>query len=298
MTAGVWFQTGVKFRGVLQPIDDVFRGLFAQGQPGLHLSAYLGVAEAFSDELLATGFIFRGTIEGYLGYQDDVWRRKKVGNLVKSDIYKNLEFSINTKWSFGGVPVELSGHIRKDRSSLRVYIQSLTMDDLRKLFNSLTGSHLEPTEQDIKLKDLTLGISEGRIALYGEVCVDGRQVAKAEVLVTVDGLRITSSVDDLDISDGVKVRKAQLELIVGDVNKPLENKGDLVKGQDDAKTSQPASKEAVPISLCCAGSLLCFQYVIGSITALVTPLHQRPIYIVILLLDGLTNDGQLQGSID
>jgi hypothetical protein len=94
------------------------------------------------------------------------------------------------------------------------------MDDLRKLFNSLTGSHLEPTEQDIELRDLTLDISEGRIALYGEVLVDGRKVAKAEVLVTVDGIRITGCVGDIGISDGVEVKEAQLELIVGDVNRP------------------------------------------------------------------------------
>jgi hypothetical protein len=64
MTAGVWFQTDVKFRGILQPINDVLRDVFAQEKPGLHLSAHLGVTETFSDELVATGFTLRGSIEG------------------------------------------------------------------------------------------------------------------------------------------------------------------------------------------------------------------------------------------
>lgn len=73
------------------------------------------------------------------------------------------------------------------------------MNDLRKLFNTLTGSHLEPTEQDIRLNELTLDIAEGPLALHGEVCVDGHQVAKAEILVTVDGTRMPGAVDDLHI---------------------------------------------------------------------------------------------------
>ncbi|KAH8129732.1 hypothetical protein LI328DRAFT_162903 [Trichoderma asperelloides] len=107
------------------------------------------------------------------------------------------------------------------------------MDDLRSLFNTLTGSHLEPLEQDIQLSDLTLEISRGRIALYGEVWVDGHQVAKAEVLVTVDGIRISGAVDDLHIGEEVHIKEAQLELIVGDIKKPEIDKNNQYRGTEE-----------------------------------------------------------------
>lgn len=111
------------------------------------------------------------------------------------------------------------------------------MDDLRSLFNTLTGSHLEPVKQDIRLNDLTLEISQGRVALYGEIWVDGHQVAKAEVLVTVDGIRISGAVDDLHIGEEVHIKEAQLELIVGDVNKPDIDGKDQDRGTEEAEGS-------------------------------------------------------------
>ncbi|GFP57671.1 hypothetical protein TASIC1_0009000800 [Trichoderma asperellum] len=312
MTAGLWFETDVKFRGILQPVSDILRDVFSQEDPGLHLSAHLGIADTWSDELIATGFTFRGSIEGinrgfgeFLTFRNagiqlhvapgktnnsdltsmygffgtlhlqvpnaitplvlsydlepkedtlditmmfgngERWESvfgvkglnldkvKFITTLVKSDIKKSLEFSINALWSLGNVPVELTGHIKKDGSSLQAYIKLLTMDDLRSLFNTLTGSHLEPLEQDIQLSDLTLEISRGRIALYGEVWVDGHQVAKAEVLVTVDGIRISGAVDDLHIGEDVHIKEAQLELIVGDIKKPEIDKNNQYRGTEE-----------------------------------------------------------------
>lgn len=129
------------------------------------------------------------------------------------------------------------------------------MDDLRGLFNTLTGSHLEPVEQDIRFNNLTLDISLGRVALYGEVWVDGHQVAKAEVLVTVDGIRISGAVDDLHIGEGVHIKEAQLELIVGDVNKQkvddkdqtsdMEGNVGSSKGKETTSTPPPPEKTEV-----------------------------------------------------
>ncbi|RSL71338.1 hypothetical protein CEP51_012060 [Fusarium floridanum] len=319
MTAGLWFESDVQFRGILQPISDILRDVFAQEKPGLHLSAHLGIADKWSDELIATGFTFRGSIEGinrgfgeFLTFRNagiqlhvspgskddsdlssvygffgtlhlhvpnsvtplvlnytlepkeetlDITMRFGSGEkwasvfgvkgldldevtfvttLVKSDVKKRLEFSINAKWSLGDIPLELSGHIKKNGSSLRAYIKSLTMDDLRKLFNTLTGSQLEPVEQDIRLNDLTLEISEGRIVFYGQIWVDGHQVAKAEVLVTVDGIRISGAVDDLHIGEDVHIQEAQIELIVGDVQKPkIDGKG---KGKNTAQDTFASTK--------------------------------------------------------
>ncbi len=62
--AGLWFETDVEFSGLLQPAADVLSDVFGQEKPGIHLSAHLGIQKEWNDELIATGFTFRGSIEG------------------------------------------------------------------------------------------------------------------------------------------------------------------------------------------------------------------------------------------
>jgi hypothetical protein len=99
---------------------------------------------------------------------------------------------------------------------LRGTIPSVTFDEIRNLFATMTGGeHLEHVGQDIRLNDLVVEIKDGRLRLSGEVWVDGYRVACAEVLVGVDGVIISGAIDDLDVGEGVHVKQARLELVVG-----------------------------------------------------------------------------------
>ncbi|KAK0717459.1 hypothetical protein B0T26DRAFT_297119 [Lasiosphaeria miniovina] len=124
------------------------------------------------------------------------------------------------------------------------------MDDIRKLFNTMTGSHLDPVEQDVRFSELTVEISQGRLMLYGEVWVDSYKVAAAKVLISVDGVMISGAVDDLHIGEEVCVKQARLELIIGDVSRPKEPTGipsrpqgnDPNTGTEDTQTT-PESRQ-------------------------------------------------------
>ena len=61
---GLWFETDFQPRGMLQPAADILLDVFEPEKPGIHLSAHLGIQEQWTDELIATGFTFRGSIEG------------------------------------------------------------------------------------------------------------------------------------------------------------------------------------------------------------------------------------------
>ncbi|KAK5652026.1 hypothetical protein OQA88_10929 [Cercophora sp. LCS_1] len=329
--AGLWLETDIEFRGIFQPLHDILRDVFAQEHPGLHLEAHLGIEKDWSDDLIATGFTLKGSVDGinrgfgeFLTFRnagvmlniapgkdgnlDTLWgffgtlhlavpnsvvplvleyklepksdtldismtfgEGEKWGSVfgvkgldlddvtfnttvVKSGLDKTLEFSVVSKWNIGGVPVELSGHIKKSGSSLRGYIKTLTMDDLRRLFNTMTGSNLDPVEQDVRFSELTIEISEGRFMFYGEVWVDSYKVAAAEVLVSVDGVMISGAVDDLAIGEELHVKKARLELIIGNVDRPkTESKGKAAASgntKESAVDSPPkdASKAETPSS--------------------------------------------------
>ncbi|KAK3365114.1 hypothetical protein B0T24DRAFT_423607 [Lasiosphaeria ovina] len=122
------------------------------------------------------------------------------------------------------------------------------MDDIRKLFNTMTGSHLDPVEQDVRFSELTVEISQGRLMLYGEVWVDSYKVAAAKVLISVDGVMISGAVDDLHIGEEVCVKQARLELIIGDVNGPKEPTGIPSQPQGNNPTTGTKDKQTVPES--------------------------------------------------
>lgn len=66
-TAGLWLETDVEFRGLLQPISDVLSDVFGQQHPGIHLCAHLGLEKEYTgqgDELKAKNFTLCGSIEG------------------------------------------------------------------------------------------------------------------------------------------------------------------------------------------------------------------------------------------
>lgn len=102
MTAGLWFETDVKFRGIFQPITDVLRDVFSQEQPGLHLSAHLGVADTYSDELIATGFDFRGSIEGINKGFGEFLTFRNAGIQLRVEPGKTNRRDLNTMYSFFG----------------------------------------------------------------------------------------------------------------------------------------------------------------------------------------------------
>ena len=79
------------------------------------------------------------------------------------------------------------------------------MNNICKLFNTMTGSQLDPISQDIRFNELTIEIAKGRLALSGEVRIDSYHVAAAEVLVSVDGVSIRGAVTDLDLGEGICV---------------------------------------------------------------------------------------------
>lgn len=114
-------------------------------------------------------------------------------------------------------------------SSLKAYIKSLSLDDIRKFFSTLTnGASLDSVQQDVRFNELTIEIANGRLALHGEVWVDSYKVAAAEVLISVDGICISGAVDDIHIGESLHVKEAQLELIIGRVDGP--------RKQDSGKT--------------------------------------------------------------
>ncbi|VBB81972.1 Putative protein of unknown function [Podospora comata] len=98
--AGLWFETDVEFRGLLQPIHDVLRDVFAQEQPGLHLSAHLGIQQDYSDDLIATGFTFKGSINGINRGFGEFLTFRNAG--VELNVVPSKGVDLETMWGFFG----------------------------------------------------------------------------------------------------------------------------------------------------------------------------------------------------
>lgn len=132
-------------------------------------------------------------------------------------------------------------------SFLRGRIQSISFNDVRKLFSSMTGGgSLDPIEQNVRFEELTIEITKGRLLLYGEVWVDSYRVAAAEVLVSIDGVSISGAIDDLQVGEGLCVKKARLELIVGRIGQRTEVEKGKAKVTTETTPHVEQSKEVPP----------------------------------------------------
>lgn len=98
--AGLWFETDVEFSGLLQPAADVLSDVFGQEKPGIHLSAHLGVQNEWNDELIATGFTFRGSIEGINREFAEVVMFRNAGVMIS--IVPASVGGTETTWGFYG----------------------------------------------------------------------------------------------------------------------------------------------------------------------------------------------------
>jgi hypothetical protein len=116
------------------------------------------------------------------------------------------------------------------------------------------GDDLDAIQQDIVFRQLTLEISKGRLLLSGQVTIGTYEVAQAEVLISVDGIRISGVVDDLHIGEDVFVKEARLELVIGSVGKAqtrqhitladgLNRKVDVLQKTTDQVVDVPIIKE-------------------------------------------------------
>ncbi|KAK3365113.1 hypothetical protein B0T24DRAFT_423612 [Lasiosphaeria ovina] len=98
--AGLWFETDVEFRGILKPIHDTLRDVFSQDKPGLHLSAHLGIQQDWTDELIATGFTFKGSIDGINRGFGEFLMFRNAG--VMLNVVPGKGGDLDTLWGFFG----------------------------------------------------------------------------------------------------------------------------------------------------------------------------------------------------
>jgi hypothetical protein len=102
-TAGLWLETDVEFRGLLQPISDVLSDVFGQERPGIHLSAHLGLQKEYTgqgEELQAKNFTLCGSIEGINRNFGEFLMFRNAGIMIEVAASQSGEFE--SMWSFLG----------------------------------------------------------------------------------------------------------------------------------------------------------------------------------------------------
>ncbi|KLO19379.1 hypothetical protein SCHPADRAFT_935442 [Schizopora paradoxa] len=77
--AGVYFETDVEFKGVLQPVSDFLRDFFKQEEPAIHFSAYIGEHRGWNRVAVPSTLLLRGSLEGISLNLFDVFEFKTIG---------------------------------------------------------------------------------------------------------------------------------------------------------------------------------------------------------------------------
>jgi hypothetical protein len=98
--AGLWFETDILFQGMLSPVAEILHDVFRQEKPGLHLLAHLGLQRDLNDEMVASGFKLRGSIEGINVDFSDILMFRNAS--ITIDVAPDKMHGTQTFWSFGG----------------------------------------------------------------------------------------------------------------------------------------------------------------------------------------------------
>lgn len=139
--AGLWLETDVEFRGILQAVADVLSDVFKQEQPKIHLSAHLGIEQSLGgsggEEVKAKNFTLRGSIPGInCGFGDFLMFRDAGTRL---EVTPDKVGDLRTAWGFYGTV-----HLKIPNSITPLVLQY----------------ELEPKDETL---DISMGFGEGEL---------------------------------------------------------------------------------------------------------------------------------------
>jgi hypothetical protein len=158
--AGVWFETDVEFRGILQPISDALKTIFGQERPGIHLSAHLGLKFEPDNSLVADGFTFRGSIEGVMAKFGPLVQFRNVGieiSVKNSDINWGFVGSMDLKVPNSVVPLVLDYQLFPDTETCRMAMALRKNEKWHDVFGSgINVSDIPLYQSQVSLTSLDL----------------------------------------------------------------------------------------------------------------------------------------------
>ena len=129
--------------------------------------------------------------------------------MLPEDIQKvtNLSKPLFHSWRL------IRGYI-PDEYALEAHVGNLSWKDIAKLFNEITGGHLEDWDHDVHFDSLSLQISSKGLILSGAVTINGHSAAFGTVAIMRDGLAISGGIGDIEF-DHFKINKAQFDVFIG-----------------------------------------------------------------------------------
>ncbi|KAM0518165.1 hypothetical protein ACHAPE_004572 [Trichoderma viride] len=122
----------------------------------------------------------------------------------KADIFLQMEAVLH----LNDTTLAISGEY-----SIAAYVGNLTLQEVGKIFNQITGHDLDVFDQDIVFNSLSLVISNAGVSLAGAITINGHSTAYGSIAIMQDGLQISGGIGNVEF-ESIQIKRASFDVFV------------------------------------------------------------------------------------
>lgn len=127
----------------------------------------------------------------------------------KADIFLQMEAVLH----LNDTTLAISGSYSKDEYSIAAYVGNLSLQEVGKIFNQITGHDLDVFDHDIVFNSLSLVISNSGVSLAGAITINGHSTAYGSIAIMQDGLHISGGIGDVEF-ESIQIKRASFDVFV------------------------------------------------------------------------------------
>lgn len=100
-----------------------------------------------------------------------------------------------------------------DEYSIAAYVGNLTLQEVGKIFNQITGHDLDVFDHDIVFNSLSLVISNSGVSLAGAITINGHSTAYGSIAIMQDGLHVSGGIGDVEF-ESIHIKRASFDVFI------------------------------------------------------------------------------------
>ncbi|KAL9564395.1 hypothetical protein ACKAV7_011586 [Fusarium commune] len=157
------------------------------------------------------------------------------------DLDEGFACKFSGSWAYHTRRIILRGELysaaqTQNVSFIEGTMENVTFDDIKKLAKAVHKHEIQQPERKMEFDTMTLRIEAGKLSVIGAMKLDGGW-AKVSIWVSKEGLRVTGSMSEWPLDNGIVVKEVKLDFVIGkrkkgDVSDPFGGSARLEDGKE------------------------------------------------------------------
>lgn len=169
------------------------------------------------------------------------------------DLDEGFGCKFSGSWAYHTRRIILGGELYSAGQTQKVSfiegtMEKVTFEDIKELAKSVHKHEIQKPERNMEFETMTLRIEAGKLSVIGAMKLDGAW-AQVNIWVSKEGLRVTGSMLQWPLDNGIVIKAVSLDFVIGkrkkgDVSDPFGGPAKLEGGKDlEGEDSEPKKSE-------------------------------------------------------